>query len=53
MLTARQNLSAHIDPHNAGVLIVDLDGREGNGRTRDAGGIMDELDGGKGDCVIM
>jgi len=49
----RYNLSAHVDPHNTGVLIVDLKGREGQGRSRDAGMVVDEL-GGKGqDCVIM
>ena len=49
------NLSAHLDPHNAGVLVVDLQGRQVNGRTRDAGGLVDEIgkrDGGD-DCIIM
>lgn len=51
---SRYNLSAHIDPSNTGVLIVDLDGRENNGRTRDAGGLVDEMERGQGgDCVIM
>jgi hypothetical protein len=51
---ARYNLSAHIDPSNTGVLIVDLDGRENNGRTRDAGGLVDQMDRDQGgDCVIM
>lgn len=50
----RYNLSAHIDPSNTGVLIVDLDGRENNGRTRDAGGLVDQMDRDQGgDCVIM
>ena len=52
-LAHRYNLSAHVDPHNTGVLIVDLKGREGAGRSRDAGMVVDEL-GGKGqECVIM
>lgn len=52
-MMVKYNLSAHVDPHNTGVLIVDLKGREGQGRSRDAGTVVDEL-GGKGqDCVIM
>ena len=48
----RYNLSAHIDEHNTGVLVVDLQGGEHGSRSRDAGGIMDEM--GKDDrCVIM
>jgi hypothetical protein len=36
------------------VLIVDLEGRETNGRTRDAGGLVDEMERKEdGDCVIM
>lgn len=49
----KYNLSAHVDPTNTGVLVVDLRGREGMGRSRDAGRVVDEL-GGKGqECVIM
>jgi len=50
----RYNLSAHLDPHNSGVLIVSLTGQDGMGRSRDAGGLVDEL--GKqqeGGCVII
>jgi hypothetical protein len=51
---ARYNLSAHLDPHNTGVLIVDLDGNERGTRTRDAGGLIDSMDKNEGtDCVIM
>lgn len=47
----RYNLSAELDPRNAGVLVVDLQGR-GAGRSRDAGGLVDQMGGDK-DCVIM
>lgn len=51
---SRYNLSAHLDPHNTGVLIVDLDGNERGTRTRDAGGLIDSMDKDEGtDCVIM
>lgn len=50
----RYNLSAHLDPHNTGVLLVDLTGGQQNGRTRDAGGLVDDLDRQQeGECVIM
>lgn len=39
----RYNLSAQLDPHNTGVLVVDLQGREIHGRTRNAGAVADEL----------
>ena len=51
-LIHRYNLAAHVDPHNTGVLVVDLTGRGAGGRSRDAGGIVDDL-GGEKDCVIM
>lgn len=49
----RYNLSAELDPHNTGVLVVDLQGRAVGGRTRDAGGLVDKMGGDKEDCVIM
>ncbi|ORX39363.1 hypothetical protein BD324DRAFT_327602 [Kockovaella imperatae] len=54
-LMRKYNLSAHLDPHNSGVLIVDLQGRQMNGRgTRDAGGLVDEMSQkGGDDCIIM
>lgn len=48
----RYNLSARVDPHNAGVLIVDLNGREEHGRSRSVDAVMDDISG-KNDCVIM
>lgn len=53
VLMFRYNLSAEIDPHNAGVLVVDLQGRAIGGRTRDAGGIVDRMGDKDSDCVIM
>lgn len=50
---SRYNLSAEIDPHNTGVLVVDLQGRTMGGRTRDAGGIVDRMGDKDADCVIM
>ncbi|RSH85876.1 uncharacterized protein EHS24_004060 [Apiotrichum porosum] len=50
-LMKKYNLSAELDPRNAGVLVVDLQGR-GAGRSRDAGGLVDQMGGDK-DCVIM
>ncbi|WVQ81194.1 hypothetical protein IAT38_003316 [Cryptococcus sp. DSM 104549] len=52
-LMKKYNLSANIDPHNTGVLVVDLQGRQSGPRSRDAGGLMDQM--GKEDegCVIM
>jgi hypothetical protein len=50
----RYNLSAHIDPHNTGVLIVDLTGQTQNGRSRDAGGLIGQMERDQGEgCVIM
>ncbi|BEJ18017.1 hypothetical protein CspHIS471_0702940 [Cutaneotrichosporon sp. HIS471] len=49
----KYNLSAEIDPHNTGVLVVDLQGRQMGGRTRDAGGLVDSMGGDKDGCVIM
>jgi hypothetical protein len=40
-----------VDPHNTGVLVVDLQGRGGGNRSRDAGGLVDQMD--KDNCVIM
>ncbi|WWD21271.1 hypothetical protein CI109_105755 [Kwoniella shandongensis] len=53
-LMRKYNLTAHVDPDNAGVLIVDLTGQhQGGTRSRDAGGLVDDL--GKQDegCTIM
>jgi hypothetical protein len=52
-LIDRYNLSAHIDPHNTGVLIVDLQGRDQGGRARDAGGLVDDMEKDETGCVIM
>ena len=53
-LTSRYNLSAHIDPHNTGVLIVDLTGQTNHGRSRDAGGLIGQMERDQGEgCVIM
>ena len=49
----RYQLSAHLDPHNAGVLVVDLQGRDQGGRSRDAGGLVDDLEKDDTGCVIM
>ncbi len=49
----RYNLSAHLDPSNAGVLIVDLRGNEGGGRSRDVGGLLNAMNGKNGTCSIM
>ncbi|WVW79636.1 hypothetical protein I302_101605 [Kwoniella bestiolae CBS 10118] len=52
-LMVKYNLTAHVDPSNTGVLIVDLQGRTGGQRSRDAGGLVDELDKGDEGCKIM
>ncbi|WWC63749.1 uncharacterized protein I303_106354 [Kwoniella dejecticola CBS 10117] len=52
-LMAKYNLSAHVDPDNSGVLIVDLQGRGGGQRSRDAGGLVDQLDKDDEGCKIM
>ncbi|WVF65287.1 hypothetical protein IAT40_000011 [Kwoniella sp. CBS 6097] len=52
-LMRKYNLSARLDEDNAGVLIVDLQGRGGQGRSRDAGGLVDNLDKDDQGCVIM
>lgn len=51
----RYNLAAEIDPRNTGVLVVYLQGGggSGGGRTRDAGGLVDQMQRGNQDCVIM
>jgi len=49
----RYQLSAHLDPHNTGVLVVDLQGRDQGGRSRDAGGLVDDLEKDDTGCVIM
>lgn len=51
-LMRKYNLSAEVDRHNAGVMVVDLTGRTGGNRSRDAGGLVDQLGGDK-DCTIM
>lgn len=43
------NLAAHLDPHNTGVLVVDLSGRTGS---RDAG-FADQLANGGEQCLVM
>lgn len=53
MADDRYNLSAHIDPRNTGVLIVDLQGRDQGGRSRDPGGLVDDLEKEDTGCVIM
>ncbi|KAL1405073.1 hypothetical protein Q8F55_008696 [Vanrija albida] len=52
-LMQKYQLAAEIDPRNTGVLIVYLQGGSGGGRTRDAGGLVDSLQKGNQDCVIM
>ncbi|WWC72848.1 uncharacterized protein I206_106812 [Kwoniella pini CBS 10737] len=52
-LMAKYNLSAHVDPENTGVLIVDLQGRGGGQRSRDAGGLVDQLNKDDEGCKIM
>ncbi|KAK4685551.1 hypothetical protein P7C73_g4596, partial [Tremellales sp. Uapishka_1] len=52
-LMVRYNLTAHIDPSNTGVLLVNLKGQQGGGRSRDAGGLVDKIGEGNQDCVIM
>ncbi|ORY28824.1 hypothetical protein BCR39DRAFT_559388 [Naematelia encephala] len=53
-LMRKYNLSARIDPQNAGVLIVDLTGSEQGPRSRDAGGLVDQMGKEAGsDCTIM
>jgi hypothetical protein len=49
----RYRLTAHLENGNSGVLVVDLLGREVGGRTRDAGGLVDELQRKQEDCVVM
>lgn len=38
-LMRRYNLQAHLDPHNSGVLVVDLTGKAGGSFGRDVGGM--------------
>ncbi|WOO86147.1 Smr domain-containing protein [Vanrija pseudolonga] len=54
-LMQKYNLAAEIDPRNTGVLVVYLQGGggSGGGRTRDAGGLVDQIQRGNQDCVIM
>ncbi|RSH94960.1 hypothetical protein EHS25_000045 [Saitozyma podzolica] len=52
-LMAKYRLTAHLENGNSGVLVVDLQGREVGGRTRDAGGLVDELQRKQEDCVVM
>lgn len=49
-LMEREKLTAHIDQRNAGVLVVDLQGRSGHG-SREIIGALEKDDG--NDCVIM
>ncbi|KAK0537461.1 hypothetical protein OC834_000803 [Tilletia horrida] len=52
-----QNISAHVDPRNAGVIIVDLSGNGGGGSSRDADALTRDVarstTGDENDCVIM
>ncbi|KAJ9107499.1 hypothetical protein QFC21_000954 [Naganishia friedmannii] len=53
-LMQKYHLSARIDPQNAGVLVVDLSGREEAGRSRDVDTVMSDMSGKLGgDCTIM
>ncbi|WWC90957.1 uncharacterized protein L201_005895 [Kwoniella dendrophila CBS 6074] len=52
-LMVKYNLTAHVDPSNTGVLIVDLQGRNGGQRSRDAGGLVDQLNRDDDSCRIM
>ena len=55
-LMRKYNLSAHLDPHNTGVLLVDLTGGAdagGGTRSRDAGGLMDDLEKQDEGCRVM
>ncbi|KAK8844075.1 hypothetical protein IAR55_006869 [Kwoniella newhampshirensis] len=52
-LMRKYNLTAHVDPENAGVLIVDLTGRSDGPRSRDAGGLVDQLGRQDDSCTIM
>ncbi|WVR08847.1 hypothetical protein IAU60_005905 [Kwoniella sp. DSM 27419] len=49
----KYNLSAHIDPRNTGVLIVDLNGRSDGLRSRDAGGLVDQMEKEDEGCRVM
>ncbi|GAA6029128.1 hypothetical protein JCM8097_001613 [Rhodosporidiobolus ruineniae] len=50
-LMARENLTAHLDPHNGGVLVVQLQGQGGG---RGAGEFVREMEGSReNDCVVM
>lgn len=51
-LMRKYNLSAEVDRHNTGVMVVDLTGRTGGNRSRDAGGLVDQMGGDK-ECSIM
>lgn len=48
----RYNLNAHLDPHNSGVLIVQLQASSGGGRSRGRE-LGNELEQKNGDCTIM
>ena len=52
----KYSLSAELDPHNSGVLLVDLTGRGAGaqGRSRDLGWVdQQNRESGEGECVIM
>jgi hypothetical protein len=56
----RHDLVAEIDPHNAGVLVIQLDGGMAAKQVRDRGGmvlgaddITQRLDRQNGDCIVM
>ncbi|KAF8325154.1 uncharacterized protein EI90DRAFT_3073118 [Cantharellus anzutake] len=52
-LMRKHHLSAHLDPHNSGVLIVSLDGSQRRDRSISVGDITDRLEREDLDCVIM
>lgn len=49
-ISSRHQLIAELDPHNAGVLIIHLDGQ---GRGMDPDEVTRRLDKSNEDCVIM
>lgn len=50
-LMERERLTAHLDPHNGGVLVVQLQGQGGG---RNAGQFLREMEqSSQNDCVVM
>jgi len=52
-LMQKYQLVAELEPHNAGVLLVHLDGREGSGRKVGVDDITQKLEKGQDGCLIM